>query len=120
MFWIDEVGDKKKDFVRFKLEILPNFRKWFDNGVSTLGVGTNYDLICAVQRAGITINSDSVACILAIARKYKNISQDDIDVIIGALERYNSKNIPINLELANRPMLYVLPQEDSVEIKKHL
>lgn len=120
MFWIDEVGDKKKDFVRFKLEILPNFRKWFDNGVSTLGVGTNYDLICAAQQEGIPIDSDSVACMLAIARKYENLKPEDIDVIVGALYRYNSKNIPINLELANRPMLYVLPQEDSVEIKKHL
>lgn len=121
LYWIDEVGDKKKDIDRYRMEILPNFRIWFNNGVRTLGVGANYDLICAAQSANIKIDSDSVSCILAIARKYENIEQEDIEVIVGALERYKAKNIPINLELANRPMLYALPQEEvEVEIEKHL
>ena len=71
-WWIDELGDKKKDKQKFLMEILPNFKRWFSNGVCSNGVGMHYEILKMAERMGIKIDANTFSCI-SILSFLKNI-----------------------------------------------
>lgn len=105
-YWIDELSEDNKDLAKYITQVLPSFKRWINNGVSTFGVGSNYDFIKAVENQGIEINGSSIGFILGISRKYYDrgvkLDQDSVNNIISKLVIYHMNNIPIDYRLVDK------------------
>ena len=105
-YWIDELSKDNKEISVYISQVLPSFKRWKNNGVSILGVGSNYDFIRAVENSGIEINSSSIGFILGISRKYHDkdikLDKDSMDSIISKLVIYHMNNIPIDYRLVEK------------------
>lgn len=106
-WWINELGERKKDKKKFVEEFLPRFKRWIANGVNSTGVGSLYEILKMAEISGIRINSDSFSCISGLL-SIKNLSlQNDfsdfdsmskyfaIKKIIDNLVEFNKKGIPL-------------------------
>ena len=62
-WWIDEIGDIKKDQNKFINEVLPTFKRWFSNGINAVGVGRYYDFLKLAELNGIKIDSEFFECV---------------------------------------------------------
>ena len=105
-YWIDELGDRKKDLTEYLKDFLPSFKRWYSNGVSILGIGSNYDLIKSIENFGITIDRSVINFILGVSERYKligkNIEEDDILRMKRTLYLYQTNKRPINYRLTDK------------------
>ncbi len=97
VWWIDEIRDLKKDKEKFVSEILPNFKRWFSNGIRSTGVGMLYDSLKMAEQQGIKIDSGAFDCIgtLLPADMYFN---HDYSTALGRAAYFENKEILENLK----------------------
>lgn len=113
VWWIDELGDKKKDTKKFVQEILPNFKRWFSNGINSNGVGQFYDALKMAEINGIKIDNSSFDCISGLVggiddsliqqyNSYRELSEHFITKeIFDNIKKFNKSGIPLCFSLAN-------------------
>ena len=106
IYWIDELGDRKKDFNRYMNEVLPTFKRWYNNGVSTLSIGTYYDLIKSIEDFGVTIDRGVIIFILGVSQKYnfvgKKLGEDDIHRMKHVLYFHQANGLSIDYKLTDK------------------
>lgn len=112
-WWIDELGKAKEDKDKFVNEMLPNFKRWFSNGINSTGVGMFYNILKMAERKGIKINDGAFSCISSLMLKenatlneeynsYESISEHfKIKEIMDNLTRFNKSGIPLCYSLAD-------------------
>ena len=128
--WIDEICSSNPDKQILIDEILPNFKRWFKNGITSNGVGMFYKFLKKAELNGIEINEQSFECISSIFF-LKNLNMEsknnclssimehfEIEEIITNLSRFKQNGLPLNkylsycydelleLERQNEPISY--------------
>lgn len=111
--WIDELDEIKNNKEKFKKEVIPTFKRWFNNGTTTNGLGYYYDVLVMAERKGICIDNNIFAFISGLVKinDVKNLKEIDnyeskltyfkIEDIINNLIKFKNNGIPINYYSAN-------------------
>lgn len=111
-WWIGEIGDLKKDKEKFVSEILPNFKRWFSNGIKSTGVGMWYDSLKMAEQQGIKIDRNAFDCICALlpvdmyfdhdySTALGRVAYFENKEILENLKRFHANGIPICYELGS-------------------
>lgn len=119
-WWIDEIGDKKKDKDKFVQEILPTFKRWFSNGVDSTGVGRYYETLKMAERNGIKINEGAFECISCLTRRTDSSLNQEYNSYESISDHFKTKEIMDNLKRFNKsgiPLCYPLADYYDMLIK---